>query len=377
MPEPPLPGDPVAAAYDEVAAAYDELPDGVLVTDPHGRLLRTNAAARRLLGLPAGSDPVGRLLPDVLPLADAAGRDWWDFLRPAGGLATRTRQVERTLRVASGPAAGRQLAVTVRFVRAADLQLVRLVLAVRDAGSGPPAERDRADLVSTVAHELRSPLTSIKGFTATLLAKWERFTDEQKRHMLATVNADADRVTRLISELLDVSRIEAGRLQLHRQVVDLPALVEQVFARQVAGGEPADRFVLDLAAGSDGSAGAELPELWLDQDKVLQVLGNLVENAVRHGAGTVTVTVAGYHGPAGARGVEVAVADEGDGVAAELLPRLFDRFAHGQHRASTGLGLFICRGIVAAHGGTVDVGRGPGGGARFQVRLPAGAPPYG
>ena len=115
--------------------------------------------------------------------------------------------------------------VTATYVRDPAGRLRHVVLVARDTVARERQERSAAELVSTVAHELRSPLTSVKGFTATLLAKWERFTDEQKQHMLQTVNADADRVTRLISELLDVSRIESGRLELHKQVVDLPALV--------------------------------------------------------------------------------------------------------------------------------------------------------
>src|SRR6266700_2425461 len=147
----------------------------------------------------------------------------------------------------------------------------------------PDAAPGGAALVSTVAHELRSPLTSGKGFTATLLAKWHRFTDDQKRVMLETVNADADRVTRLITELLDVSRIEAGRLEVHRQLVDVAERVEKLVAGRVAAGDPAGRYRVVI---SD-----RLPETWLDADKVDQILGNLIENAVRHGAGTVTVVV--------------------------------------------------------------------------------------
>ena len=148
-------------------------------------------------------------------------------------------------------------------------------------GTARREELSRAELVSTVAHELRSPLTSVKGFTATLLAKWDRFTDDQKRLMLETVNADADRVTRLITELLDIARIDSGRLS------------EPAGRRPgcVVGGtwrrwRPAVRSRPLPRAGR-----GRLPEMWVDPDKIDQVLGNLLENAVRHGAGMVTIVV--------------------------------------------------------------------------------------
>ena len=159
----------------------------------------------------------------------------------------------------------------------------RLVISLRGAQQRERLERSRAELVSTVAHELRSPLTSVKGFTATLLAKWGRFTDDQKRVMLETVNADADRVTRLITELLDVSRIESGRMEVHRQLVDVPDRAKKIIAGRVACGDPEDRFRLEVRD--------DLPETWLDADKIDQILGNLIENAVRHGAGIVTTVV--------------------------------------------------------------------------------------
>src|SRR5207245_1450054 len=141
-----------------------------------------------------------------------------------------------------------------------------LVISLRGAHQRARLERVRADLVTTVAHELRSPLTSVKGFTATLLAKWTRFTDDQKRVMLETVNADADRVTRLITELLDVSRIESGRMEIHRQLVSIPERVEKIVAGRVAAGDPADRYRVVISGG--------LPETWLGADKVEEMVGN-------------------------------------------------------------------------------------------------------
>ena len=254
----------------------------------------------------------------------------------------------------------------------------RIVVTLRGAQQRARLERSRADLVSTVAHELRSPLTSVKGFTATLLAKWTRFTDDQKRVMLETVNADADRVTRLITELLDVSRIEAGRIEIHRQLVDIPHRAEKIVAGRVAAGDPPERFRVDVPS--------ELPETWLDADKVDQILGNLVENAVRHGAGTVTIVVqpADTLGPravsrasAQATAVAVSVRDEGDGIPPELVPRIFRQFWRAKRRGGAGLGLYIVKGLVEAHGGSITVQSAPGGGAEFRFTMPAGLPDFG
>jgi signal transduction histidine kinase len=247
------------------------------------------------------------------------------------------------------------------------------VISLRGAQQRERLERSRAELVSTVAHELRSPLTSVKGFTATLLNKWGRFTDDQKRVMLETVNADADRVTRLITELLDVSRIESGRMEVHRQLVDVPERAAKIIAGRVAAGDPEDRFRLEVRSG--------LPETWLDADKIDQILGNLVENAVRHGAGIVTIVVEPAHID-DSEAVAVSVRDQGEGIAPDVAPRVFRQFWRGKprggsrtarHGGGTGLGLYIVKGLVEAHGGTIGVSRAPGGGAEFRFIVPAGA----
>lgn len=340
------------------AAGYDEIPDGVVVSDATGTVRVLNRAGERLLGRTAHS-AVGRPLREILALSDEQGRDWWTCTDPFAGLITRHRQPERRLLLPDG----RALLVTASYVRGVDHRLERLVVCFRDDRARERSERDRANLVSLVAHELRSPLTSVKGFTATLLAKWERFSDEQKQVMLQTVNADADRVTRLLTELLDVSRIDAGRIEVRHQMVDVVAAVRKAVGGRVAGGEAADRFVV---------IEAPLGEIWADPDKLDQVIGNLLENAVRHGAGTVTIAI----GPSGG-GVEVIVSDQGEGIPEEAWTRVFTRFWRGgDRRGGTGLGLYIVKGMVEAHGGSVEVRRAPEGGAAFRFALPAGTPSF-
>ena len=359
----PTPFAPGAVA-DAQAQMADELPDGLVVADNAGRLVVFNRAAVRLTSI-AADEAIGKYVFDVLPFRDEDSRDWWVCVDPYHGLATRARHPERSLYLTDGT----ELLVSVGYVRDGRSGPVRrLVITLRGAQQRARLERSRAELVSTVAHELRSPLTSVKGFTATLLAKWGRFTDDQKRVMLETVNADADRVTRLITELLDVSRIESGRMEVHRQLVDVPDRAKKIIAGRVAAGEPEDRFLL--------AAAPDLPETWLDADKIDQILGNLVENAVRHGAGIVTVMVDSAHANAGGQpgAIVVSVRDQGEGIPPEMAPRVFRQFWRGKRRGGTGLGLYIVKGLVEALGGDIAVGSAPGGGAEFRFTVPAGAP---
>jgi signal transduction histidine kinase len=354
----------------ELGVTPDELPDGLVVADEHGLVLCFNAAAARITALDA-AEVVGRPIEQALPLEDLDGRRWWQLTDPYGGLATRSGQPERNLLLPGG----REVLVSAKYVRDQPTgQVRRLVVALRGTEARRRTERSHAELIATVAHELRSPLTSVKGFTATLLAKWERFTEDQKKLMLETVHADANRVTRLIAELLDISRIDSGRLEVRRQIVDIAAAVRRHVDALVAAGQPADRFAVRVAES--------LPSLWADPDKVDQILGNLLENAVRHGEGTVTIEVAAAPSSAvsprepGWSGTAVTVSDEGPGIPEESMNRVFTRFWRGSKRGGTGLGLYIVKGIVEAHGGTITVGRAPGKGAQFRFILPVGAPAF-
>jgi signal transduction histidine kinase len=249
-------------------------------------------------------------------------------------------------------------------VRDEQRRLVRVVVSLRDTRAREVQERSRANLVSTVAHELRSPLTSVKGFTATLLAKWDRFDDEHKKLMLTTVNADADRVTRLITELLDVSRIDAGRLEMRVQVVDLEQSVRKAVAGRVAAGDAESRFDVRSSRGCPRPGPTPTS------------CSRSSATCSRTPSGTARARSRSTLRPHG-DGSEITVADQGAGIPADKAGRVFTRFWRGgDRRGGTGLGLYIVKGLAEAHGGSVEVDTAPGGGALFRVLLPAGVAPY-
>ncbi len=338
-------------------AAFELLPDATVAVRGDGTIAYCNGLAARLLELrPEALE--GRPAQQALPLVDEAGLDWWECVRPLDGDPHLVARIaEADVQLATPGCRRRPLVLT--GARHGEHAVDLVVLSLRRGERRRRLDAARSELVSTVSHELRSPLTSVKGFTKTLLAKWERFSDAQKRQMLETVNEDADRVTRLLGELLDVSRIDAGRLQLRRQMVDLSEVVDKVLDRVGA-------------LGDDGLIRAELPELpklYADPDKLGQVVTNLVENGLKYGEGTVRIT-ADVDGEA----VRVTVSDAGVGIEADHLARIFTKFFRrpGERRTGTGLGLYISRGIILAHGGRIWAESTPGEGSRFRFTLPLG-----
>ena len=158
--------------------------------------------------------------------------------------------------------------------------ITEVAVSLRSGRARARLDRERSDLVATVAHELRSPLTGVKGFVQALLNRWDRLNDEQKKLMLTTVHADSDRLSRLITELLDVARLDTGRLSMHQRPCDVGQLTHRVID-SVRAGAP---HQIEYDAPDD------LPGIWADPDKFTQVLTNVLENAIRHGADPVSVT---------------------------------------------------------------------------------------
>ncbi len=332
----------------------DALPDGVVVADHSGTVTRMNSAAARMLRVPDGA---GKHLSDVVVLQDRTGNDWFSSTRPYDGHRIRDALTEQSWYLADGT----ELLLTARLLRETPNGPTDAVaVCLRTSRARERLDRERSDLVATVAHELRSPLTGVKGFVATLLSKWDKLNDDQKKLMLATVNSDADRLTRLIAELLDVARIDTGRLSLYPRPLEFVPAVDRVLDSVRAG--TGREIVLDAAG--------DLPRITADPDKFVQVVTNLVENAVRHGAGVVRLSATSLGDDDPFTGVLLHVDDEGDGISPEIRTRVFTKFWKHGTRGGSGLGMYIVHGLVSAHGGTVEIADAPGGGARISIRWP-------
>jgi len=173
------------------------------------------------------------------------------------------------------------------------------------------------------------------------------------------INSDAERLARLITELLDVARLDTGRMSLLPRETDLPALVNRAVASVRMGTNR------EIEVDVQGTP----PPIHADPDKAVQVVTNLVDNAIRHGEGAVLVTVA----DTGVGSVRLTVDDEGEGISPEIRKRVFTKFWKHGVRGGSGLGMYIVNGLVSAHGGQVDIGESPRGGARIEVDWPTTA----
>ena len=236
----------------------------------------------------------------------------------------------------------------------------RVVVSVRNARVRKPHDREQSDLVATVAHELRSPLTGIKGFSSTLLTKWDRFSDEQRQLMLETIDADADRLTRLITELLDAARIDAGRLALRREGVDLDEIVRH--CSPASSGGAAEPFEMHRRR----------PRLiWGDRDRLSRCSRTC--SRTPSGTGSACADRVKRRGARAGDGVAIEVHDDGPGIAEER-QRVFSRFWRSGPGAGSGLGMYIVAGIVEEHGGSIEIHDAEGGGANIRVWFPINEP---
>lgn len=341
------------------ALALTSLPDAVAILDADRRVAEVNAAFVRLCGC-AGDELRGRPVHDLLEWHDSDGQRSDGSAWPAPARLHGSRIIVPQTVTLKTPT-GRRLAVTVTgtYLREPDGTLEGVLLTLRPPARGNDRQPSGMEIVSTVSHELRSPLTSVKGYTSLMLNRWERLADDQKRMMLEQVNHDADRVTRLITELLDISRLETGRLILRRQMVDLPRLAATVV-------EKVSMEYPELEATTEFPA--SFPKVYADPDKVEQVLTNLVENACKY-ASPQDLRI---DGTVEADSVSVGVHDRGEGIPESDLRKVFTKFFRRSvgRPTGSGLGLWISRGLVESHGGELRAESKEGQGSTFRFTLP-------
>ncbi len=219
----------------------------------------------------------------------------------------------------------------------------------------------RAALVSAVAHDLRTPLASIKVAVSDLRDPTIVLPEPARRDLLETIEEQTDRLTRLVSTVLDLWRLEAGALKPKREALDVDDLIDEAAALVE---RPLDTSRLRRAVAPD------LPPVEVDPTLIAQALANLLENAARHSPPDAEILVEATRSRGSADEVEIAVSDSGPGVPPDQRELIFDLFHRGSDGGRAGLGLAIAKAFVEAHGGHIGVGTARGGGARFVLTVP-------
>ncbi len=348
----------------DLETLIDTSPVAVVVFDAlTGALKSLNREARRIAnGLRDPGQPPEMLL-DVISVRRADGREVSLREFPLAELLSAgetLRAEEIVLRVPDGRSVRVLLNATPILSEQGVVESV--VVTLQDMAAVEELERLRAEFLAMVSHELRAPLTSIKGSAATVLESHTDLDPVVVRQFFRIIGEQADHMHGLVSDLLDVAHIETGTLAVSPEPAEAAVLVDRARnAFTAAGGR--SHLAIDIAP--------DLPLVLADRRRIVQVLGNLLTNAARHSPESSVIRVS-----AAREGVHVAVsvADEGRGIPAESLPRLFRKFSIVQSEeqgGDTGLGLAICKGIVEAHGGRIWAeSDGPGLGARFTFTLP-------
>ncbi len=349
-------------------AILEAVADGVMVVNAQGRVVLFNAAAERILGA-RRDEIVGRPTDDLLGLYGPAGITWATQLRRwlmSASARSEVPSLEQRLEIE-----GRHVAVHVAPVSLSD-EYLGTVSIFRDMTKEVEADRAKTDFVSTVSHELRTPMTSIKGYADLLLLGAAGAMNENQRRFLSIIKANADRLSVLVNDLLDISRIEGGRVELDIKPQPLKELIDTV-ASSLRGKieEKSLKLMVNLPP--------TLPQVMADRDRAIQVLTNLVSNAYQYTrpGGNITVTASQAESV-----VQVDVMDSGIGIAPENQGKVFDRFFRAddpdvQEFSGTGLGLAIVKNLVEMHHGHIWLESELGRGTRFSFTLPAagGAPP--
>jgi two-component system phosphate regulon sensor histidine kinase PhoR len=349
---------------EELVETIESLYAGLVMVNKHGRITQMNASARQIFGLTPDDLAGGKSFDAVIKDEKVQ-----HILRQALEEETGVAQ-EITLPEPENPDQQHIFQVQSALVRNDTGDIIGTAAIFNDITEMRNVDKMKTAFVSTVSHELRTPLTSIKGFISTLLQDTEGFYDNDTRHeFYSIIDTECDRLTRLITDLLNVSRIESGRsLQLNLKMVNLHELAEKVVRAQKSY-TTKHTLSIDLDPA--------IPIIEADEDKIDQILTNLVNNAIKYSPKGGNVTVSGKM--MSDELVQLAVSDEGMGIPKEQIGKMFQRFHRIDNRdtreiGGTGIGLFLVKNLVETHHGKIWIESEVGKGTSFFFSLPAKQP---
>jgi PAS domain S-box-containing protein len=342
-------------------AVLDSAADGILMLDSNFRILRVNRTFARLTGY----DQVGcagKKHDDLIRWLRKETGDSLEEARAAGWPQTEqaTLYVEGDLITNNGGA----LSVGITYAPAIDDSgnLLSIVATLRDITKFREAEELKSTFISIISHELRTPVALIKGYVGTLRREDAKWDPEVVRDSLAVIEEESDRLASLIDDLLEASRLQAGALELKRSEVALDELATRMAQRFQTQSEEHS-----IEVEFEGS----LPAIPADENRLMQVLGNLVSNAIKYSPDGGTIKISGRQQK---DHIVICVQDQGPGIALEDVPRIFNLFYRSNQAArktkGAGLGLFLAKAIVEAHGGKIWVDDRIKQGARICFSLP-------
>lgn len=363
--------DPLAPRW--MDRALQSLSDGLILLDDVSHVVFLNPRAQDFIGFPA-EEMIGRRADELVERL-AARAAVPDTVKAQLQGALRDRPVSAIeLEFANdlmpqSASASSKIGQMPRFlsarffpIRDADEAKIGTGILLHDVTRERESDASKSQLLSTVSHELRTPLSSIKGFATTLLRQDVRWDETTQRDFLRIIEEEADRLTEIIDNLLDMSQLEAGALRVEKEPIQLRTLIREVVDEMRMRTE-AHWFVMDLPA--------ELPLVLADSRRIRQVFHNLLENAIKYSkGGQITVSC-----EVESENVVVSVTDQGEGIPAEYLGQVFERFfqidgASTRRVGGSGLGLSISRGIIHAHGGRIWAESTLGQGSTFRFTLP-------
>jgi len=336
--------------------------DGITTIDPERRILSFNASMERLTGWKR-EEAVGSYCFEVLRLRDSQGTNLCQTRCPIAKGIEGFSSLDGIITTKDGQNV--DVGMNYSTAHSPSGSLLTTVVNVRDISRLRQIENLRSALLATVSHELQTPISIVKAYASTLARSDARWSRQTIRDKLQAIEEEGDRLSELVSKLLYSSRLEAGDLSLNKLLMDLPKEAHKV-AKRFAGLTKIHKVEADFPP--------EFPPILADPGKIGEVLTNLIENAIKFSPQDGTITI---KGETSGNEVSVIVADEGIGIPLRDQERIFERFykvedSLAKPTQGTGLGLYICKTIIEAHGGRIGVESELGKGSHFTFTLPIG-----